>query len=195
MNIKKQVIYGVGTFLMTGLLGCTTAGGDGADDWQAMSGNFDGWRQIGDANWRLEDTAFVADAGNGHLVTEENYSDFQIRAEFWVDQPANSGVFLRASDPNEITQSNAYEVNIFDTRPDQTYRTGGIVEFAAPTVSINTDGHWNVYNITADGNKIKVVLNGFTTVELVDNTYRDGPISLQYGAGVVKFRNVQIRRL
>ena len=196
MKIKNRVILSVGAVFLALLSGCSATGGmNGSDNWESVSGSFDGWRQIGDANWRLEGNTFVADAGNGHLVTEESFTDFEIRAEFWVDQPANSGVFLRASDPNEITQSNAYEVNIFDTRPDQTYRTGSIVEFAPPTVSVNTDGQWNVYSITADGNKIKVVLNGFTTVELEDDTYRSGPISLQYGAGVVKFRNVQIRRL
>jgi hypothetical protein len=29
----------------------------------------------------------------------------------------NSGVFIRCTDPNKITATNAYEVNIFDQRP------------------------------------------------------------------------------
>lgn len=160
-----------------------------------MSGNFDNWNQIGDANWRIENGEFVADAGIGHLVTKEDYADFQIKLEFWVDKPANSGVFLRASDPENIADSNSYEANIFDTREDQTYRSGGVVNFSAPSVSINTDGRWNTYDITAKGDNIVLVLNGVTTVDMNDSTYSEGPISLQYRAGVVKFRNVEIRRL
>lgn len=168
---------------------------DAVGEWESMSGSFDGWNQIGDANWRIENGEFVADSGNGHLVTAADYDDFQIRLEFWADEGANSGVFLRASQPDAIADSNAYEANIFDNRGDQTYRTGGIVNFAAPAVSINTPGRWNTYDITAQGTHLVVRLNGSTTVVVEDDTYSNGPISLQYGAGLVKFRNVEIREL
>jgi hypothetical protein len=57
--------------------------------------NLDNWNQIGDANWRLEDGAVVADKGDGFLVSKNDYADFQLRAEFWVDADANSGIFIR----------------------------------------------------------------------------------------------------
>jgi hypothetical protein len=38
-------------------------------------------------------------------------------------------------------------------------------------------------------------LNGTVTVDIEDSTYSEGPFTLQYGSGVVKFRNVQIQRL
>ncbi len=166
-----------------------------AEPEQDMSGSFDGWRQIGDANWRIENGEFVADSGNGHLVTQESFTDVRIQAEFQVSEDANSGIFLRASDPNSIADANSYEVNIFDKRPDQTYRTGGVVHFAAPAVVINTPGQWNTYDITMQGDHLVVILNGQKTVDLHDTTYQSGPISLQYGAGVVKFRNVRIQKL
>lgn len=193
---------GIKFFSVVGFLAIITAcavpaisTGADASDWENVSGSFDTWNQIGDANWRIENGEFVADSGNGHLVTKSSYDNFQIRLEFWVDEPANSGVFLRASDSSSIVDSNAYEANIFDTRADQTYRTGGIVNFAAPVVTIMTGGRWNTYDITANGTNLIVRLNGATTVVLEDDTYSSGPISLQYGAGVVKFRNVQIREL
>jgi hypothetical protein len=160
-----------------------------------MSGSFNGWNQIGSANWRIENDEFVADSGNGHLVTASSYDDFQIRMEFWADDGANSGVFLRASDPEAVNDRNAYEANIYDTRPDQTYRTGSIVNFAAPVVTINTPGRWNTYDIMVQGTHLEVRLNGTPTVVLEDDTYSRGPITLQYGAGLVKFRNVEIREL
>lgn len=162
-----------------------------------MSGSFEGWRMLGDANWRIENGEFVADSATGmsHLVTEESFSDVRIQAEFWVSEGANSGIFMRASDPANITDTTAYEVNIFDTRPDQTYRTGGVVHFAAPAVVINTAGKWNSYDITMQGDHLLVVLNGEQVVDLRDATYASGPISLQYGSGTVKFRNVRIQKL
>ncbi len=47
--------------------------------------NLDNWNAIGNANWKLEDGAIVADSGNGFLVSKNAYTDFQLRAEFWVD--------------------------------------------------------------------------------------------------------------
>jgi hypothetical protein len=40
-----------------------------------------------------------------------------------------------------------------------------------------------------------VTFNGTRTVDVQDAKHARGPIGLQYGAGVVKFRNVQIRAL
>ncbi len=47
--------------------------------------NLDNFNKIGDANWRIEDGVVVADKGNGFLVTKNAYTDYQLRAEFWVD--------------------------------------------------------------------------------------------------------------
>ena len=179
------------TLLLLLPLGQLQAAGEPGD----RSGSFDGWRQIGTANWRIENGEFVADAGNGHLVTQESYADVRIQAEFWVSEDANSGIFLRASDPDSITDVNSYEVNIFDKRPDQTYRTGGVVHFASPAQAIDTAGQWNTYDVTIQGDHLVVLLNGVQTVDLHDATYKSGPISLQYGAGTVRFRNVRIQPL
>jgi Domain of Unknown Function (DUF1080) len=65
--------------------------------------NLSNWNQIGDANWKLADGIVAADKGNGFLVSKNSYGDFQLRAEFWVDADANSGIFIRCSDPTKVT--------------------------------------------------------------------------------------------
>ena len=65
--------------------------------------NLDNWNPIGNANWRLIDGVVQADKGTGHLVSKNSYTDFQIRAEFWVDSDANSGIFIRCADPQNAT--------------------------------------------------------------------------------------------
>ena len=55
--------------------------------------SLDGWDQTGEANWRIEDGAIVADKGKGgHLVTKDSYKNHMIYAEFWSDEDANSGI-------------------------------------------------------------------------------------------------------
>lgn len=157
--------------------------------------NLEHFNQLGDANWTISGDFVEATSGGGHLVSTNSYTDFVLTAEFWVDDPANSGIFIRCQDPQMISPNNCYEINIFDQREDQTYRTGGIVNFAAPTAQIDAGGQWNSYEIRAEGNRILVTLNGTVTVDMEDDSFADGPLTLQYGSGIVRFRNVQIQTL
>ena len=154
-----------------------------------------GWSRLGGANWVLKGGAAQADNGAmGFLVSDEDFANVQIRAEFWVSEDANSGIFIRCTDPAEITTTNAYEVNIFDTRPDPTYATGAIVGVAKVAVIPKTGGRWNVMEVEARGDRFTVSVNGVRTVDNVqDSAHARGRITLQYGAGVVKFRKVQVR--
>jgi hypothetical protein len=54
-------------------------------------------------------------------------------------------------------------------------------------------GKWNIYEITANGPQIVLVLNGVKTAELKDSSFASGAIALQHAGGVVKFRKVQIK--
>jgi len=168
------------------------------DGWVTLfdNTNLDNFNRVGDANWAVTGSDVAASQGNGYLVTKESYTDFELELEFWVSDDANSGVFIRVQDPEMIGADSAYEVNIFDTRPDPTYRTGAIVNVAPPAIEISTGGQWNLYRITARGPEFTVFLNGGTTVDGArDEQFASGPIAFQYGAGVVRFRNIRIRPL
>jgi len=158
--------------------------------------NIDAFNKVGDANWTIADGVLQADKGmGGYLVTKQTYTDFEIRAEFWVDTPANSGIFIRCDNPQMPGAEACYEVNIFDTRPDPTYGTGGIVNVAKVAAPIKAGGKWNTYEIRAQGSHLTVTLNGMKTADANDTKHARGPFALQYGAGVVKFRKVEVRPL
>jgi hypothetical protein len=150
---------------------------------------------VGTANWKLADGMVEATSGSGFLVSKESYGDFEIRVEFWVDEGANSGVYMRCQDANKITDTTCYEANVFDKRPDQSGRTGAIVHVAKPLAIVDAGGKWNTYEITAKGPQLTVRLNGTVTAQAEDKKLTTGPIALQYMAGTVRFRRVQIRRL
>jgi Domain of Unknown Function (DUF1080) len=160
------------------------------------------WTQIGDANWTVVDGILQADKGAGFMVTKECFGDFQIRAEFWADSDANSGIFIRMQDGQKITAANSYEVNIYDKRPGQEYSTGAIVDVGKVALPApKAGGQWNVYEISATGSQLTVTLNGQRTVDVQDSKHARGPFALQYAPGVVadkgviKFRKVQIQPL
>ena len=126
------------------------------------------------------------------------------RAEFWAATDTNSGIYIRCTDPAKVSTASAYEVNIWDIRPDPKYGTGAIVNIAAVPVPITNKagGKWNVYEISAKGSQFTIRLNGVQTASGQDGKFASGPVALQMGAGVkdapggpIKWRKVQIRPL
>ena len=204
---RRSALVGLFFAAAAALAYAPTALGQG--DWVVLfdGKNLDNFNKVGDANWRIEDGSAVADRGNGFLVTKASYGDFQLRAEFWVGPDANSGIFIRSTDPAKITATNAYEVNIWDDRPEKDYATGAIVGVAKVDPMPKSVGQWNVFEITAKGGNFTVVLNGKKTVEAQDSKHASGVIALQHGLGnkdaagvvndkgVVKFRKVEIKKL
>lgn len=194
---KLTVLLGAVT--LTALTGCATAPGASAG-WTPLydkGNNLNDWTLVGDANWRIQDDALTADFLRGkvpsYLVSKAQYTDYQIRAEFWVDSQTNSGIFIRCQDPAKIGADNCYEVNIWDTRPDPTYGTGAIVDVAKVSPMPRAGGQWNVMEITAQGDSLTVKLNGVVSSSARNNKWAKGHIALQYGSGVVKFKQVLIK--
>lgn len=157
--------------------------------------SLDGWTVLGDANWTVADGVVGADKGGmSFLVSNDSFRDFDLKVEIWVSPEANSGVFIRCTDPAKISPATAYEVNVFDQRPDPTYGTGAIVDLAAVSPMPKAGGRWNLMEVRARGDSFSVTFNGQKTVPGVrDGKFAEGRIALQYGMGAVKFRTVDVR--
>lgn len=195
-----------------GLLGATLllaacAGMPGASGWTTLidgAKGLENFERLGDANWRAEGDAIVADQAKAgsFLVSKKSYKDFELRAEFWADHHTNSGIFIRLSDPKVVTASNSYEVNIYDQRPDPLYGTAAIVDFAKVSPMPKAGGKWNTFVVTARGSSVVVVFNGVQTVHMNDRKFASGPVALQFAngpkdapGGAIKWRKVQIMEL
>jgi hypothetical protein len=159
--------------------------------------SLEGWNRVGESNWRIEDGAVVADKlaakTPAHLVSKNAYKNFMLQVEFWASDDANSGIYIRCADPAVITDRSCYEINIFDKRPDPSYGTGAIVHFAEVSPMPKAGGKWNTLEISANGRHIEAKLNGQKTAEVHNGLFAEGPITLQHGAGVIKFRKVAIK--
>jgi hypothetical protein len=187
--------------LVAALAGCS--GMPGGANWVTLIDGGKGLENfvpVGDANWRVEDGAIVADhkdsKPSAFLMTKESYSDFELKAEFWVSHDANSGIYMRCANGAAPTDTTCYEANIFDERPDPSYGTGAITNFVKVPELNRTGGQWNRFDITVKGGHIEVRLNGKQTAVFDGATkMTGGPLGLQYAQGVVKFRKVEVRPL
>ena len=191
--MKRALVFGI-AFCAFGVITHAQAQ---TENWVTLfdGTNLNAFNTVGTANWKLGDGMVEANSGSGFLVTKDTYSDFEIRVEFWVDEGANSGVYMRCQDANKISDTTCYEANIFDKRPDQSGRTGAIVHVAKPIAVVDAGGKWNRYEIILKGPQLTVRLNGTLTAQAEDKKLTSGPIALQYMAGTVRFRRVQVRRL
>jgi len=209
MNTRRTLLAAAvaASVASVALSGCASLSGPAWTTLIDGAQGLDNWSRVGDANWRADTQAgvIVADQGKaGFLVSPKSYKNFEIYAEFYAEADTNSGIFIRAQDTKSVGADNAYEVNIWDIRPDPTYATGAIVGFANVPVPVvhKAGGRWNTMEITAKGNWVMVKLNGVVTSQMVNDKFAQGPFALQFGPGVkgvtggaIKWRKVMVREL
>src|SRR5206468_2766048 len=141
--------------------------------------NLTGWKVSSKGKidvWGAENgVLFVKGKGGGWLMTEKEYSDFNLRLEYKLPSKGNSGVALRSPlDGNPAYQG--MEIQILDDhwhmdpknykglKPTQ--RTGSIYDVVPPSQDATKPvGEWNQMDITAKGRHITVVLNGTKIVD------------------------------
>ena len=201
MNRLRWSFVALSLAALTGCAGMSSTSSD--TGWTTLldgpKGFSENWDRIGTANWRIVEGVAQADTGekgkSNFLMTKKAYGDFMLRAEFWVSDDANSGIYLRCPDLNNITDHSCTEANIFDQRPDPTYGTGAITHLSPIKNMPKAGGKWNTFEITARGPRITLAMNGVKTAE-TDHAYAlHGNIGLQWAQGVVKFRKVEIKSL
>jgi hypothetical protein len=197
----KRASILIAALLAAALTGCS--GMQAGGGWTTLidgGKGLENFTPVGDANWRVEDGAIVADhkdsKPSAFLMTKESYGDYELRAEFWVSHDANSGIYMRCANGAAPTDTTCYEANIYDERPDPSYGTGAITNFVKVSEINRTGGQWNVFEIVAKGAHLSVKLNGKETAVFEGATkMKSGPLGLQYAQGVVKFRKLEIRPL
>jgi hypothetical protein len=171
--------------------------------------DFSGWHKAGHGLWTIEEDAVVgrfdrSRPGPGYLFTDEEFTNFDLRLEFWVSSHGNSGVFIRQPLREFGTKGDARPahtpgdgVEVQIDYHDPKNMTGAIYNLHQPAVVRGGEERWVQYRIVCTGPKVEVSVDG----EVV-NTY-DELKSLKGGIGlqmhgqephnhVVKFRNIQL---
>jgi dienelactone hydrolase len=117
-----------------------------------------------DAVWRVTDGLLLGSQRRGTwLVSDSEYSDFELEFEFKLGERGNSGFGFRfpaAGDP----AFDGFELQMADLRynPDAkpSELTGGLYRAVAPRVQVYKPTEWNKYQIVCRGRHIQVALNG-----------------------------------
>lgn len=182
--------------------------------------NLDGW--VGNKqSYRVENGNILVDpsggGSGGNLLTEGEYSDFIFRFEFQLTPGANNGLGIHAPLQGDVAYVGK-ELQILDNTAEkyanlQPYQYHGSVYGIIPARRgfLKPVGEWNIQEVTVNGSKIKIVLNGSTIVDAdLQEATKNGTIDKKEHPGlkrntghigflghgdVVRFRNIRIKDL
>lgn len=154
--------------------------------------------------------------GGGNLLTEKEYANFIFRFEFRLSEGGNNGVGIRAPLDGDVAYK-GMEIQILDDgapryqgwlKPAQFH--GSIYDVIPAKHGFRKPvGEWNYEEITANGRRITVVLNGHTLVDADLDSVTD-PAVLKKHPGLarttghigflghktrVEFRNIRVKPL
>jgi hypothetical protein len=137
--------------------------------------NMDGWEQVGDGQFILEDGLLKTSGGMGLLYyTERKFDNAVIRVVYKGAEENNAGVFIRIPEKPEeawMPVNKGYEVQI-DDRGGDYHKTGVLYSFTKAKASPGKPGEWNTMEITLDGDRTIVHVNG----ELVTDFTEGDPV-------------------
>ncbi|MBI3680463.1 MAG: DUF1080 domain-containing protein [Acidobacteria bacterium] len=178
-----------------------------------------GWRLMRGQGpgYVVQDGILVCPAdGGGNLFTEKEFANFVFRFEYKLSAGGNNGAGIRAPLEGD-TAYQGMEIQILDDqhekykgriKPEQ--HTGSIYDvFPARTGFQKPAGEWNEEEITANGSRITVKLNGVVLIDADLNNVQE-PLVLKKHPGLrrpsghagflghgtlVEFRNIRIRPL
>lgn len=151
-----------------------------SEEWKQLFDGKDltGWKHVGPGEMTVENGLIQTHGGMGLLYwTGGKLSDCVIRVVFKMrDHNSNSGVFIRIPiEPREewMPVHYGYEVQI-DNEPeksneDEYHVTGTLYSLTKPLARPGKPGpEWNTMEITLDGPKTMVVVNGVKVTEYTE---------------------------
>ena len=160
----------------------------------ADDNDFRDWTSVGSAIWEFKNNELIGREGDGFLVSNSTYREFELSVDFWISEDTNSGIFILCQDRASINPESCYELNIWDNHPNQEARTGSIVgRVMPPLAEVTTEGRWNTYQVIIRDSTITVKVNDILTAKLKEKNLQAGFVALQkWGSGQVRFRNLKI---
>lgn len=153
-----------------------------------------GWKTIGETPWSVEDGVLASDDGKpGLMLTTSQFGDYELKADFKLAEGTVAAVLLRTSPTPAPYESKCYGVRLDATKASE--MTGQLLSRKANDAKPEIKpGEWHTLDVTADGARITVKIDGETVNEYEDaKPLGRGFIGLATWMGKAEFRNVMLK--
>lgn len=181
--------------------------------------SLDGWVLLDKqgAGYESRDGSLVTTRNSGgNLMTAAEYGDFVFRFEFKLESGSNNGLCIRCPLVSRRLAYEGNELQIIDNSAERykdikSWQKHGSLYNVAPakTGALKPVGEWNSQEVTVQGSRVQVVLNGITildfdTSEVTDRATlarhpglkrKSGHIGFLGHNEPVEFRNIFVKRL
>ena len=192
--------------------------GTSTNGWTTTKG-----QPVPEGSWKIINSSIntVTGSKGGDIITVNEYSDFELSADFKITPGCNSGIKYLFTN-YESGGNLGCEYQIIDDKLGEDTRQanhlcGSLYDVLPPIESkkkMNPPGEWNTLLVVAEGKKVEHWMNGVKILEYTrgDKVFTDavakskfsktvpafgtvekGHILLQYHGGLVAFRNVKIK--
>ncbi|MEJ6523631.1 MAG: DUF1080 domain-containing protein [Opitutales bacterium] len=178
--------------------------------------NFEGWAGAVN-NYEVVDKSIQCIKGKGGTIfTEEKYQDFVVNFEFKLPPGGNNGLAIRYPGKGNPAYAGMCELQVLDNEharyakldPRQ-YHGSAYGISAAPRGLLKKTGEWNTQEVTVEGSRVIVILNGnllldedLSKVDTFMANQKHPGLSLKEGhfgfaghSDPVAFRNIKIKRI
>jgi 3-keto-disaccharide hydrolase len=152
-------------------------GNTGADEgWIPLfdGHSLDGWTASENKDsCRVEDGMIVlGGGGRSHLfytgpVQNHDFKNFELKVQVKTEPGSNSGIFFHTAYQDTDWPKKGYEAQVNNTQEDWR-KTGSLYEVEDIRESPVKDGEWFDYDITVQGKRIVLKVNGQTTVDYTE---------------------------
>jgi len=139
--------------------------------------NFDGWSGPTDG-YEIKDGVLRCKADSGGTIhTDKEYSDFVVRFEFKLPPGGNNGLAIRYPGSGDTAYFGMCELQVLDNTAEgyakldpRQYHGSAYGKAASHRGYLRKTGEWNFQQVTVEGSRIKVELNG---TEILDADLAD----------------------
>ncbi|MBN1345019.1 MAG: DUF1080 domain-containing protein [Phycisphaerae bacterium] len=176
----------------------TIPGIDSKDKWIELKPgtNLGGWNILGKGvQWWVRDGVLRA-AGDGYLITDGQWQDFELFTYIKATPHANGGIFFRWKGLN--TNDRAYEIQIYNN-PEGDNPTGSIYSYVRNPNLRLSDNEWFPMQIIARGKTVITRVNGDDAVfsDACTEFVRPGRIVLQmhHRGSQIEWKDLRIKPL
>jgi hypothetical protein len=225
MPSRRAFASRLSLLLLGGLLALPASGAENArklfngrnlDGWRAyLSEHRVGMEDV----WSVRDGILICKGEPmGYLYTKDAFTNFRVNLEWrWApgEKPGNSGLLMRINGKPmplprclemQLKSGSAGDLYGFHgmklsgaaarlTSSSGSELAGDLIGVGKIQANEKTPGEWNTAEVTLDGGKLEVRVNGMLVNEATDCDVAAGPVAVQSEGGEVHFRKIELTPL